>query len=233
MRRPITKIHRILLCWLLLWRAPALGGDVRRESNQGRYDFSLQEIPVPQYLEPETNLSILPPTAETKNGRTSYLLTSTESFRVVVPSGSNGNKRHLEKTSKQSARNHCRFAANGGPFHADGTCAGAVLVYNNGTVVCDDFGSVGLGQTRDNKSWIIGSVDNQEQAVAELDLGYYVTGFDWLVYEGTNVAALFNNTTGADQAPRTAVGLTTTGILILMVTDGCQFWCVYAVCFSD
>ena len=183
--------------------------------------FPIQRIPVPINLKPETNITIsaaysdLIPT----NGRSLYVLTSTEDFRVIVPP----EQHQLQTTSKQSTANNCLYAANGGPFHADGTCAGAVIV-DKSKVVSNDFGNVGLGRTNDNLTWIMGPVASDQQAIVDFDLRYYVTGFDWLVYDGKAVASLFNNTTGADQAPRTAVGLTATGVLVIVVADGCQFW---------
>lgn len=62
-----------------------------------------------------------------------------------------------------------------------------------------------------------------------LGLQYYVTGFDWLVYNGIAVADQFNNTTGADKAPRTAIGVDGEGKLMLLVVDGCQRWYVLCV----
>jgi hypothetical protein len=42
--------------------------------------------------------------------------------------------------------------------------------------------------------------------------------------QGSAVAMERNNTTGADKAPRTAVGIDSEGRLMLLVADGCQKW---------
>ena len=208
--------------------------------------YPVQRIPtVPRddaQRPPETHIAILRPhdstnnntnTNITNNGRTVYVLTTTDSFRVVAPPlPSLSSSAILQKPSHQWIDHQCLFAVNGGPFHRDGTCAGAVLLVedddnDNATVVrADDFGSVGLGRTKDDTMWIIGPVASEREAIVDLDLRYYVTGFDWLVYDGKVVASQFNNTTGADQAPRTAVGLTASGVLVIVVADGCQFWYV-------
>jgi len=198
----------------------------------GTPSFPLQRIPVPTHMPPETNLSIFK--ADPQHERASYLLASTESFRVVVPPRDDDHHRKLERVSQQSTHNHCHFATNGGPFHADGTCAGAVIV--NSTTIAFDFegSSVGFGITtnqhpsnnnnNDQQQWVIGNVQSEQYAIDELGLQYFVTGFDWLVYEGISVARQFNNTTGAERAPRTAIGVTKDGILLILVADGCQLW---------
>jgi exopolysaccharide biosynthesis protein len=56
------------------------------------------------------------------------------------------------------------------------------------------------------------------------DLQEFVTGFDWLVYNGT--VKVGNDTTGALRAPRTVIGLDSQGRLLLLVVDGCEFWYV-------
>lgn len=205
-------------CWIALCWCRAENGKMRSSPPPV---FPIQRIDVPRHLKPETNITVIPATSHLVpiNGRTFYVLTSTEDFRVIV----HPHQHRLQKTSKQATANNCRYAANGGPFHADGTCAGAVIV-DQAKVISNDFGSVGLGRTNDDRTWIIGPVASDQQAIVDLDLRYYVTGFDWLVYDGKAVASQFNNTTGADQAPRTAVGLTATGVLVIVVADGCQFW---------
>jgi exopolysaccharide biosynthesis protein len=74
-----------------------------------------------------------------------------------------------------------------------------------------------------NRTWVIGQVESSEQAQG-LRLQHYVTGFDWLVYNGSDVSMERNNTTGADKAPRSAVAVDSEGRLMLLVADGCQKW---------
>jgi hypothetical protein len=52
----------------------------------------------------------------------------------------------------------------------------------------------------------------------------FVTGFDWLVHNGTAVADNSNNPTGAHQAARTVMGLNRELNFFLLVTDGCERW---------
>jgi hypothetical protein len=190
--------------------------------------FPLKVLLKPSWVRPETNLTVLPPSKELP--RAAYLLTTTESWSVVVPSGHD--RTLLERTSIQAAKHHCRYASNGGPFQKDGSCVGAVV--SNGHVVAQEFGSVGFGlasqweqdENRQVSRWVIGSIDNTTQATT-LGLQQFVTGFDWLVYDGMAVStAEFNNTTGAEEAPRTAIGVNNKGQLMLLVTDGCELWYV-------
>ena len=116
---------------------------------------------------------------------------------------------------------------NGGPFHRDGSLVGAVLI-EDGTIVSDDFGStVGLGvaSASSSKFWIMGRLDSAEQAL-ELGVQQFVSGFDWLVYNGRNIAANRSDTTGALRAARSALGIASNGTLLLLVSDGCEHWYV-------
>lgn len=237
--------------------------------------FPLQVLPIPTFAHPESNLTVLvqPPT---KRGRplpprAAYLLTTTESFTVVVPeydngssssnssssNSSNNSNSKLERTSVQAGNRHCTYASNGGPFSRDGSCVGAVVA--NGRTVVGEFGAgaVGFGvayysvsprrrrrrpsslrrqqeEEEDGNDddgddrelvWVVGAIESAAQA-AGLGLRHFVTGFDWLVYDGKAVASAFNNTTGAEEAPRTAVGVNQQGKLMLLVADGCELWYV-------
>lgn len=180
---------------------------------------------------------VLAPTSTTNNGtnltvldssvlpRKGYLAVTNEPWSIVLPNRSafdNSALHLLHPTSKQAKQHHCFLATNGGPYHADGTCVGAVIV--DGKIVEDRFDSIGFGVTRQpNRTWVIGQVESSEQARA-LRLQHYVTGFDWLVYNGSAVSMERNNTTGADKAPRTSVGIDFEGRLMLLVADGCQKW---------
>jgi hypothetical protein len=161
-----------------------------------------------------TNLTVLDSSDLPRKG---YLAVTNEPWSIVLP-----NRSALQPTSRQAKQHHCFLATNGGPYHRDGTCVGAVIV--DGNIIGDRFDGVGFGVTRQpNSMWVIGRVESSEQARV-LRLQHYVTGFDWLVYNGSAVAMERNNTTGADKAPRTAVGIDSEGRLMLLVADGCEKW---------
>lgn len=194
-----------------------------------------------------------------------YLLTTTEALSVVLPTTTstgcykseydfrppdanpvNCAQRKFVRTTQQAAQNRCVFATNGGPFHQDGSSVGVVIA--NGRTVTAEYGgsgNVGFGvahqqpnerRARATKQrwWVIGSINNAEQA-ATLGLQQFVTGFNWLVYDGKAVANQFNDTTGASEAPRTAIGVNRNGQLMLLVADGCELWYVklISVFFAD
>ena len=165
-----------------------------------------------------TNLTVLNSRDLPRKG---YLAVTNEPWSIVLPNRSSAFN-HLQPTSKQAKQHHCFLATNGGPYHSDGTCVGAVII--DGTIVEDCFDGVGFGVTRQpNRTWVIGRVESSEQARA-LRLQHYIAGFDWLVYNSSDVAMERNNTTGANKAPRTAVGIDSEGRLMLLVADGCQKW---------
>jgi exopolysaccharide biosynthesis protein len=182
--------------------------------------FDLVVVPTFNTSRSETNITQV---NSSDLPRIGYVVVTTDTWSVVVPHQvSSSRKSKLKPTSEQAKQHHCFLATNGGPYHEDGTCTGAVIV--NGDTVIDRFDGVGFGITRKpSKMWVIGSVASAEQA-ATLGLQHYVTGFDWLVYSGKSVATERNNTTGASQAPRTAVGVDAVGRLMLLVADGCQNW---------
>jgi hypothetical protein len=168
-----------------------------------------------------TNLTVLESGDLPRKG---YLAVTNEPWSIVLPNRSafDNYVPHRQPTSKQAKQHHCFLATNGGPYNTDGTCVGAVIV--DGNIVEDGFGSVGFGVTQQpNRTWVIGQVESSEQARA-LQLQHYVTGFDWLVYNGSDVSMERNNTTGADKAPRSAVGIDSQGRLMLLVADGCEKW---------
>eukprot|EP00934_Nitzschia_sp_Nitz4_P002931 Nitzschia sp. Nitz4//scaffold12_size214221//192697//193598//NITZ4_001535-RA/size214221-augustus-gene-0.38-mRNA-1//-1//CDS//3329535125//2921//frame0 len=143
--------------------------------------------------------------------RRGYVLTTDQAFSVNPVSS------QLTKTSVQSRTNGCDIAAvNGGPFHVDGSSCGAVVV--NGQLVQNVTSNfVGFGSTT-NKEWILG----RYQQLSTLEIDHFLTGFDWLIYQGKVVSNSSNNPSGVLRAARTAVGITSTSMLLLMVTDGCE-----------
>jgi Phosphodiester glycosidase len=166
----------------------------------------------------------------------------------------------LQRTSEQSLDHHCMYAMNGGPFHSDGSSVGVVVVQDvNGTsqLLSNDFGpNIGIGIAMTNHSlnyptknnsindkcdekvntptsssfWVIGRLANETQVHA-LNIQQFVTGFDWLVYNYTNIVHhnISSTTTTIDptsRASRSTIGITSDGKLLLFVTDGCEHWFV-------
>ena len=172
------------------------------------------------------------------------------SLRVVIPDAG-----PLVRVTSQAALRRCDVAVNGGPFHADGTSVGVLIL--NGTVIHDETNGteslVGIGRTKrsDHKddddddddddenstrirpyppygSWVLGAPPSP---VHTIDFDFFVTGFGWLVRDGANVvpSSHGDDTTGAERAPRTAVGVTAAGHLVFVVTDGCERWYVFVL----
>lgn len=198
-----------------------------------------------QDIQPYSNLTIF-----THENRNVYLLQSTFAWTVQVPNNNNNSDYvpHLERTSQQARQHACQWATNGGPFHADGTSVG--IVVSNGHMIHESYGGIGFGlyvppekqhqrqersqsQQQSQSKWVLGKLVNASQTVG---LQHFVTGFDWLVWEGTNVAVVVedrsndsnynNNETSARvvKSARTAVGIDFDGKLVMLVADGCEKW---------
>ena len=182
-------------------------------------------VPIP---DDDTTKNVTPTIDHYRKGfpRDAYAATTTASaLRVLTPPHNKG----LHKVTTQAAAHGCAAAVNGGPFHADGSPVGVAVV--DGIVlqnVTHRGSLVGVGRTQaannHNQSWVFGAPPPR---LADLD--FFVTGFGWLVRDGVNVASV--DDTGATRAPRTAVGVTTSGHLVFVVADGCERWyvCVWFV----
>jgi Phosphodiester glycosidase len=141
----------------------------------------------------------------------------------------------LERTSNQAKRHNCTIAVNAGPFNKDGSCVGTVVVngqviYNTGS---SSSSSVGFGITAGGpavrrRHWVLGTLASPDEDIPKLGIVHFVTGFDWLVQDGVNVGTANgrNNTTGAERAPRTSIGVDHRGRLVILVTNGCELWYV-------
>lgn len=144
----------------------------------------------------------------------------------------------LERVSWQANRSGCRYAVNAGPFHSDGSPTGSLVT--NATVRTDIHNPnwVGFGVSRGaggiganvndsihNPHWVVGSVSGFSELSQLQD---FVTGFGWLVYDGRRAVGPHDDTAWTGRAPRTAVGITYDGRLLLAVADGCEKWCVRA-----
>ncbi|KAL7569227.1 hypothetical protein ACA910_016782 [Epithemia clementina (nom. ined.)] len=179
--------------------------------------FPLITVPVAASVNPTTTLHVY----KHKLSRKVFMLNTTDSFSVIAPySSNNSHALRLERVSVQAGRHNCSWGINGGPFHKDGSTAGALII--DGKIIIDDFGgAAGFGVTgKPTVQWVLGSL-TKERAY-QLGVVHFVTGFDWLVYNGENVAAKQRFKPAIKRAPRTAVGVDKTGNLLIIVADGCE-----------
>ena len=131
---------------------------------------------------------------------------------------------NLAVVSQQAKQHACQIAVNGGPFQKNGDSVGGVVV--DGEVISDDFQDTNVGfGILFNKTWILGGIRNATES-RKLHVQHYVTGFGWLVYDGEIVARLADNRhlrrRHHERAPRTAIGVTQSGRLLVLVVDGCE-----------
>jgi len=68
--------------------------------------------------------------------------------------------------------------------------------------------------------WVLGGLKDDIEA-GELQIQTFLGGFNWLVYNGSS-AVPKTNPTGAERSPRTIIGVTVDGRLIVGVVDGCE-----------
>eukprot|EP00041_Stephanoeca_diplocostata_P013162 m.227573 g.227573 ORF g.227573 m.227573 type:complete len:273 (-) comp19246_c0_seq2:87-905(-) len=120
------------------------------------------------------------------------------------------------KTSETAKHAGCSYATNGGPFDmSTGQCSGVTVT--NGKVVTDDFshnsGFFGVTLSGD---WILGDISNSSIIQAE-NITNGLSSFGWLVRDGASVPPV-----GGEVAPRTAIGVDSSGRLILFTVDGCE-----------
>ena len=132
----------------------------------------------------------------------------------------NGPECPLSKTSTFAKRYNCAYATNGGPFTnlRLGGCIGPTMSHgtwiHNGT----DGESTIFGVTEDNH-WMIGVWDTNR--AIQWKARDVITGLDnaWLIQNGTLAHESKQSTS---YAPRTAIGVTATGRLVLVQVDGCE-----------
>ena len=133
-------------------------------------------------------------------------------FRVFGPHG--GRPCALARETASAQR--CRYATNGGPFstHAGACVAGAYI--SNGTTLGSSGGwaAAYFGVTASGE-WAIGAL-NQTLA-SSWRVAWAVNGFSWLVKGG-----VIDAPTSERHAPRTAIGISRTGRLIMLEIDGCE-----------
>jgi len=139
-------------------------------------------------------------------------------FQIVV----DGKRCPLHKTSTFAKRSQCKYAVNAGPFtsYLNGGCIGDVII--NGTHLVDDGGDfVAFGVTT-KEEWFIGHIGRSSNRADELGMRDLVTGLgDWLLRDGLIIPQR-----GTASAPRTSIGITSEGSLVILQVDGCEH-CVH------
>jgi N-acetylglucosamine-1-phosphodiester alpha-N-acetylglucosaminidase len=88
-----------------------------------------------------------------------------------------------------------------------------VLVHKGKTLHSAAGGGAVFGKTADGH-WVLGAYD---PATSKLDVPEAMSGFGWLVQNGTAVPAA-----GGEVAPRTTIGVDADGHLVIMEVDGCE-----------
>ena len=139
-------------------------------------------------------------------------------FHALGPLGGCSNASgNLSKTSVTAKAHKCRYAVNGGPFSmSTGACIGRNIA--DGIDVCPSCeprlgASFGLGMN--GTTWVVG--DFNETSIHTLGLTQLISGFNWLVRDGHVVGR-----PGGEVAPRTALGVTSDGRLVILEVDGCE-----------
>jgi len=151
-----------------------------------------------------------------KFGQKAYLALitgGTKNFRIMVDSA----MCPIHKTSAFSKRSSCKYAVNGGPFHSytKGGCIGDVFV--NGTQLVDEGGDYAAFGSTTKKEWFIGHTPKLNMA-ENLGVCNLITGLgDWLVRDGIIIPE-----SGGGAAPRTSIGITKEGVLVILQVDGCE-----------
>ncbi|KAL3936819.1 MAG: hypothetical protein SGBAC_007952 [Bacillariaceae sp.] len=145
-----------------------------------------------------------------------FWLTTNHNVTVAVAKEADGSQK-LQTVGLTAQQFGCLVAAtNGGPFNADGSNSGPVVIQGRliGTNAPTDY--VGFGTTV-NGEYLLGNYhDFQDDRIWE-----FVTGYGWLVYNGTSTVGPNEDD---KQAPRTIVGVDMDDNLISVVIDGCEKW---------
>jgi uncharacterized protein YigE (DUF2233 family) len=227
----VTAQVVLLWLWLVPWvDVPAASKVVRVLRHVDPHNGTTtcikwaQKLEEPESLAPSP-LVVLDDCEDVSNDRSSnyaYMVVSTESnLRLIRPPNHT-----LGRTSQQSREHACRVAAmNAGPFDRNGAPVGLVIDggSNNASRLVtnhhdqeEEYVAWGWNDT----TWVMGRVDTVQEA-REWGVSSLVTGFGWLVYCGSNVAA---NRRHPLRAARSAVGVDAHGRLVWLVADGCEAW---------
>eukprot|EP01051_Picozoa_sp_SAG22_P009506 SAG22_NODE_797_length_7135_cov_211.841103_8_plen_305_part_00 len=148
------------------------------------------------------------------NGNLAIMSNAAQHFRAFGPLGGHPCGKRV-KTSVTAAAHGCKYATNAGPFDMKtGGCDAGVFISGGKVLGSGGFGGM-FGVTNDNQ-WVIGTVDNA--TVEKLQITYAVNAFAWLVRNGSSVVG----TKGGEIAPRTTIGTTKDGKLLVLEVDGCE-----------
>lgn len=119
------------------------------------------------------------------------------------------------RTSVTARAHACRLATNAAPFNMKtGACDCGVFV-SGGAIYGTGGFKPSFSVTGDGR-WVIGTLN--ASLVTALNVTESLTGFGWLVRDGKNALA----TPDTYVAPRTTVGVTRDGRLLLLEVDGCE-----------
>ena len=222
----------LLICWCYVYWARE-GGLSENASNvtfdQVLSPYSTIYIPIPPPV--SQNTTPIVQTFDFQNQRYYLLNASTYPVHLLVPP-------HLQKASDQALDHpYCEWIINGGPFHSDGSPAGGLIW--NGTSIeppkhDNDIG-FGIQQQHDRASrnnlrlhYVMGNfpTHNKNSSIDPFMFSFWVSGFDWIVHRGNNVANTSRRPPFVARAPRTALGIDAHGYLVALVADGCEKWWV-------
>lgn len=177
-------------------------------------NFDPVTIPIPTGRGLFANLTQIP-----YNKKHNAFWLSTNRNVTVAVTEIEGDKQKLQTVGLTALQFGCKVAAtNGGPFNADGTNAGPAVMKGRliGTNAPTEY--VGFGTSVDGEYLFGNYHDFDDDRIWE-----FVTGFGWLVYNGTSVVG---SNEDDKKAPRTIIGIDQNNNLISVVIDGCE------MCFS-
>jgi len=155
---------------------------------------------------------------------TGHLATVTDPrfFRFEV---SPGGLPHLSKTSVTSVQRNCTYATNGGFFDMSTGAAEGNLIVNSTVLASFDSARANVGFTDD--AVVFGYLAQGDVTVAgPYKWSHLMAGAGWVVRKGASytAAAVANGEVSLafaqEMAPRTALGVTAKGALLLLVVDG-------------
>jgi len=166
-------------------------------------------IPIPKGRDLFANFTEIPYSKK----HSAFWLTTNHNVTVGGPEVDG--KQKLQTVGLTAQQFGCNVAAtNGGPFNSDGSSSGPVVIQGRlvGTNVPTDY--VGFGTTVDG-DYVFGNYHDFDST----KIWDFLTGFGWLVYNGTSVVG---SNEDDKQAPRTIVGVDQDDNLISVVIDGCD-----------
>lgn len=148
--------------------------------------------------------------------RKAYWLTTSHNVSIAVATA--GKSQQLQTTGLTALQFGCDVGAtNGGPFNLDGSNSGPAVIKGRKVQTEAPTDYVGFGTTCDGK-YLFG---NYYQLASSEQIWEFVTGFGWLVYDGSVVVGPSED---EKKAPRTIIGLDQDSNLISVVVDGCERW---------